>query len=255
VTLSKDPYQVPAVVRAIEILEFIGQNGEKSFTEIYTHLNFPKSSTHQILQTLRSLGYVRQSGESPNFALGLKLLELGSRTAEQLDIRKEALPILKELSIQTNLTCHLGILDGTAAVYLAKVESLQPVRLNSWEGKRSNLHSSALGKILTAWLEEEDVDDILSQIKFTPNTPNTITDPKGFKRHLQLVRKQGWSLDNEENEPMVQCIGAPVWNIKGEVCAAISASGLARQSAKQIQKLAKTVILAANDLTNRIGGI
>lgn len=80
------------------------------------------------------------------YYLGLRLYELGNKAAEQYDIKKIALPILEEIRDNTGLTCHLGVLEGDAPIYLLKVESPQAIVIRSWEGKRLSLHSSGLGR-------------------------------------------------------------------------------------------------------------
>ena len=130
---------------------------------------------------------------------------------------------------ETEQTCNLGILDGPEGVYLVKLESNQPIRLNSWEGKRFCLHSTSLGKALLAWRDENTIDTILKQAKLTRHTSNTITDPDELKKELRVVKERGWSLDDQENEPYIRCLGAPVMNVTGNVIAAISVAGLATQ--------------------------
>lgn len=188
--MRKGAYQAPAGVKTFNILEFLGKKGGASFTEIYTQLATPKSSTYQILQTLESQGYIRHAGDSTKYSLGLKLLEFGTLAVSSLDIRTEALPLLRELSLKTNRTCHLAILDDTEAVYVAKVEPVQPFRLNSWEGKRTPLHSTAIGKVLLAWQDEEKIDEILSRITLTRNTEKTIVDPNVLRDHLRIVSER-----------------------------------------------------------------
>ena len=226
---EKKTYKVPAIIRGLDILEFLGNHQDAPFTEIYTALGIPKSSAYQILSTLETRGYVRRTGDGTRYGLGLRLFELGNLAVSCVNIRAEALPVLRELMMKTNQTCHIGILDGNEGVYLAKVESSQAIRLYSWEGKRIPLHSSSMGKVLLASQDEETIEKILKEAVLTRNTEHTITAPEELKRHLRVVREQGWALDDQENEPNVRGVGAPVIDITGKVIAAISVSGLNTQ--------------------------
>lgn len=251
----KENYQVPAVIRALDILEFLSRQKEASFTEIHTRLRIPKSTAYHILGTLTSRGYVRFAGDSSKYSLGLTLVELGTKSASFIDLRAEALPLLKELVAKTNETCNLGILDGNEGVYIAKLEGRQPIRLNSWEGKRFYLHCTAMGKVLLAWQEEEKRAEMLPKLKLVRHTKNTITDLKKLSAHLRLVRKQGWALDNQENEDHVRCLGHPVFSFDGRVLGAISISGLAtRFDEKYLQKLNQEVKSTARRLSENLGG-
>ncbi len=252
---TKKGYQTPAVVRALKIIEFIANKQEASFTEIFSKLGYPKSSTYQILTTLSESGYVRRQGESTKYSLGLKLFELGNRAVARIDIRAEALPVLRELVEQTNETCHLGVLDGTEGVYLTKVEGTRPVRLNSWEGKRLQLHCTAMGKALLAWQPPGKFNELINKIELTPSTDRTITDRRKLVEHLQMVLKQGWALDNQENEVDIRCVAAPILNIEGLVSATISISGLANQfDGAYLVELSQIVRAACEKVSTKIGG-
>jgi len=251
----KKGYQVPAVMRALDIIEFLGGKSEASFTEIFTGLGLPKSSAYQILNTLAKRGYVRHSGDSTKYSLGLRLFELGNQAATRVDIRTEAIPVLRDLMEKTTETCNLGVLDGTEGVYLAKVEGTRPVRLNSWEGKRMHLHCTAMGKVLLAWQEPKELERLLDQLTLIRSTESTITDRTKLKDNLELVRQRGWALDDQENEPHIRCLAAPVYNIKGGVSAAISISGLAGQfDGEYLLKLADFVKKACAELSRKLGG-
>ena len=218
-------------------------------------MGFPKSTTYQILSTLADQGYVRQHGDSTKYSLGLKLFELGARAVARIDIRAEAMPILRELAEQTNETCHLGVLDGTEGVYLAKVEGARPVRIYSWEGKRLSLHCTAMGKALLAWQPPDKFSELLDKIVLTRATERTITERDRFIEHLRMVAKRGWALDDQENEADIRCVAAPILDIEGGVSAAISISGLASQlDGEYLLELAQMVRSASEKLSQRIGG-
>jgi IclR family KDG regulon transcriptional repressor len=247
-------YEVPAIKKALDILDYISRNEESSFYQIYAYLGLPKSTAYNILKTLESRGYIRHMGAGKKYGLGWKLFELGNLTISHLDLRIEAIPVLRELMHKTNHTCNLGILDVSEGVYVIKIESSQHIRLNSWEGKRFCLHSTSLGKALLAWRDENTIDTILKQAKLTRNTSNTITDPDELKKELRVVKERGWSLDDQENEPYMRCLGAPVMNVTGNVIAAISVAGLATQLNDEIlPNLSELVKDAARQLSINLG--
>lgn len=247
-------YLVPAVMRMLDVFEFLSRNQDASFENIYTELGIPKSSAYQLLLTLESRGYLRRVGDGKGYSLGLRLFELGTLSVSQLNIRAEAMPILRDLMLKTNQTCHLGILEGTEGVYLVKIEGNQPVRINSWEGKRIAFHSTSMGKVLLAWQDEENIDEILNQTTVARFTEKTITDRKELKKHLQMTRKRGWALDDQENEADIRCVAAPVRHITGTVIAAISVSGLAtRLNDEVLPEVSELVMNAAIQLSAKMG--
>ena len=163
--------------------------------------------------------------------------------------------MLRELVAKTNETCNLGILDGTEGVYIAKLEGRQPIRLNSWEGKRFPLHCTAMGKVLLAWQEDEKRAEMLLKLKLVRHTKNTITNLNKLSANLRLVRKQGWALDDQENEDHVRCLGHPVLSFDGQVLGAISISGLAtRFDGIYLERLNKEAKSTARRLSENLGG-
>lgn len=252
---KKAEYQVPAVVRALDIMEYLARHREASFTQIHTDLALPKSSAYQILGTLARRGYVRHQGDSPKYSLGLRLFEMGTQAVARLDIRTEARPILRELVAKTGETCHLGALDGRESVYLAKVEGHQTFRLHSWEGKRLPLHSTAMGKVFLAWMEPEELAELLDGLELKPYTERTITERDRLEEHVRTVRERGWALDDQENEDHIRCLSAPVRGLDGRVRSAISISGLATKfDGEYLLELADLVREACDKLSAILSG-
>ncbi|WP_428378124.1 IclR family transcriptional regulator [Lichenicoccus sp.] len=156
-------------------------------------------------------------------------MELAGRASHHRGLEREAVPLLRSLAREVRLTCHLGILDGTEAVYLARVPFDSDIVVKSWVGKRFPLHSSALGKVLLAWLPDPELDEMIKLIAFEARMPNTITDAAIFRDHLGLVRKRGWATDDEKQAPDLRCISAPVRDQNNNVAAAVSAVGTTTQ--------------------------
>lgn len=252
--MPKKFYAVSALIKANEILEFLLQRGEASFTEIHTTLGHPKSSTYKTISTLESLGFIREIGESSKYTLGLRLIELGARAAGQIDLTTEARPLVKQLSTDTERTVHLGILDGSEVIYLLKENILGSISIDTWAGKRVGVHSTAMGKVLLAWKNERDIDSILKKGDLVKLTPNTRVNPEDVKTSLEEVRQRGWATDDEENWKMVRCVAAPVRDNVGNVCAALSVSTLTDlDSYEQMLGITNKVIDMAQKLSRRLG--
>ncbi len=253
--MPKKFYAVSALLKANEILEFLLQRGEASFTEIHTSLGHPKSSTYKTISTLESLGYIREVGDSARYTLGLRLIELGAKAAAHVDITTEARPLVKMLSDDTQRTVHLGILDDSQVIYLLKENVHGSISIDTWAGKRVGVHSTAMGKVLLAWKNEKEIDKILKRVDFVKLTPNTRVSAEDVKSSLLEVRKRGWATDDEENWKMVRCVSAPVWDNTGQVCAALSVSTLTDlDSYEQMLGITSKVIDTARDLSKRLGG-
>ena len=250
---------VQTLERASLILDILGQSPQGiSIKDLSDRMHLPKGTTHRLVSSLSYFGYVRQDQNTKNYFLGFKLVELGNMLLGQLDLRKEAELFLRNLAQRTKETVHLVILDGNEIVYLDKLET-EPhtggLRMASRVGSRNPAHSCAVGKALMAYLPAEALARIVEEKGLPKRTGNTITDYNQLKEHMTLVRKQGYAVDDEENERGIRCVGAPIFNEAGKAVAAISVSGPAfRVTKKSVQeKLKKEVMETALRISQRLG--
>jgi DNA-binding IclR family transcriptional regulator len=190
--------------------------------------------------------------------LGLKFVELGQILLSQLDLRKEAEPFLRDLAERTKETIHLVILDRNEIVYIDKVETDQNpsgLKMASRIGLRNPAHSSAVGKMILSNFSEEELQSFFKEKSLLRRTENTITDSIQLREHLKSVRKQGYAVDDEENEKGIRCVAAPIYNETGKTVAAISITAPAfRVTRKIIQEtLKKEVMETASTISKRLG--
>src|SRR3990172_3742033 len=228
---------VQTIERVSSILDILGQSSQGiSIGELSTAINLPKGTTHRLLSSLAYFGYVRQDPKTRNYFLGLKFVELGQILLQQLDLRKEAEPFLRDLADRTKETVHLVILDRNEVVYIDKLETDQNpsgLKMASRIGLRNPAHSSAVGKVILSHFSEEELEGFLLEKGLGKRTGNTITDPTQLKENLKSVRKQGYAIDDEENEKGIRCVAAPIYNEAGRVVAAMSISSPAFRATKK----------------------
>jgi IclR family transcriptional regulator, KDG regulon repressor len=258
------PHQRPTnliqtVERVAAILETLSQSGQGiSLGGLSAKVALSKGTTHRILSSLMYFDFVRQDPDSREYALGFKLVELGSCLLEQINLRKEAEALLYGLSQRTNETVYLVILDRTEVVYVEKVEpedSSMILRATSKVGQRNPAHSCAVGKVLLAQLPERELEALIQGWPLVQKTENTITDFLQLKEHLKMVLGRGFAVDDEENERGIRCIAAPIYDERGRAVAAISVSGPAIRITRQIiqESLKDEVLKTALEISKRIG--
>lgn len=218
---------IQAVDRALRIMELFDEHTtELKITEISAKMDLHKSTVHSLLKTLQLHGYIEQDADSGKYRLGLKLLDKGQLLLQRLDIRSVARKHLTTLSASTGQTTNLVILDGKEGVYIDKVEGEKAAIRYSRIGRRIPLHTSAVGKILTASMPKEELQRLLRSYEFVLHTEATISSKDAFLLELEHVRGQGYAIDNQENEHGVRCAAAPVYDHSGTVIAAVSLSTL-----------------------------
>lgn len=244
-----------SVERALSILEAVGQRaGGLTNSEINKRLGIPKSSASYILRVLERRGYLHRDPETGRYRLGLALLTLSRGIETGQDVREAAQPVLKQLASRCRLTAHLGMIDQGEAVYVEKVEGPGLIKMNTWPGRRTDAHSTSIGKAIIAYYPESDVDAIAERRGLARRTPRTITSLPKLKRDLELVRKRGYAVDEEENNLGVRCIAAPVFDATGEVIASINVTGTTVQIPEDsVPEIAESVKDAARRISQKIG--
>ncbi|MEU6646090.1 IclR family transcriptional regulator [Saccharomonospora sp. NPDC046836] len=200
----------------------------------------PKSSAFRYLWTLEHHRYVERDTRSGMFRLGLGFVGMQSRHLEVL--RERARPWLEKLRDTYDETTNLGILDGSTVIYLDIVESKRTVRLAVSSGHRDPVHSTALGKAITAHLPETRVRELLDNAGMAERTPNTITTIDDYLEELARVRKLGYAVDDTENEPDGRCVAVPILGTR--LPAAISVSAPASRFSQEDADAVATALQA-----------
>ena len=251
---SSDASPATAVERALNILEAAAHRRDGlTNSEISRKLAIPKSSASYILRTLERRGYLRRDAESGRYRLGLKILSLGGDAQANLDIADVALPFMRALEEKIHLTVHLAVLDQGEAVYIEKVEAPGFFKVNTWVGRRMFLHSTSVGKCLLAWLPKQEVETIVKQQGLKKRTPKTITTMTRLLADLERVKEDGYAVDDEENSLGAQCLGAPVFDVTGNVTAALRASGTLTQIEEaSMPRLAEAVKETARRISRQL---
>lgn len=245
--------KVPALTRAIEILNLIARIGPCNAATIIEKTGIPKSTAYLILGELRKARFLRNDHQD-NFCLWTKLVELSGQALSRMDLREIARPRLTRFMEETGLLCHLGIIDSANAYYILKIESPSTISVRSHEGKSLSLYRSGIGKCLLAWQSPAVQEEIIRELVWEAPTSSTITTPQQLRDELIRIRSQGWSYDNGEDYPDVRCVAAPVFDARNELTAAISVVGTRLQINEENRDyLAGKAITCAKDISRLLG--
>jgi DNA-binding IclR family transcriptional regulator len=222
-------YSVPALEKTVAILELLAASDrELSVTEIHAALGVPKATIFMLLSVLHRYRVVKKNAQS-RYTLGVKLYELGTSYISKIDIVRVARPHLEQLTAETKLTSHLGVIYDRRMMFIDKVEPKSFVRFSTSPGMRADIHISSLGKSIAAHLPEDELMAIVGDHGLGSYTTNTITDVEQLRHELETIRRVGYATENEEGEIGVRCVGSPVFDRAGQVEAAVSLTGLVSQ--------------------------
>jgi len=226
--MEESSTKLNTIGKAISIFETIQSARQPlSIKEISESLGINKSSLHHHIKTLTEFGYLQQNAESRKYDIGLNLVRVGQAYLQRLDVRERGHLYLEELSKQLNQTVHMLVLDHNEAVYVDKVDvNHQPgaLQCSSFIGLRTDVYSTASGKVLLSNLESGSLDAVLKSIKPRMITPHTEIRISELKKELVVTKERGYGLDLQEHSLGLQCIAVPVLNVHSQCVAAISVS-------------------------------
>jgi DNA-binding IclR family transcriptional regulator len=220
-----DPGGVRVLHKTLDILEAVKSRDEGfRLADLARTVELPKATVYRILTTLEGRGYLDRAPDG-SYRLAKKLFDMQRSVSVEQVLNRVAQPVMERLVVSCKETVNLGILDAGEVVVINTVESPQAVRMSSKIGNRRHLHSTALGKCFLAGLPEKEFLRLIRMKGLPKLTPHTLTLKADVVVEIARVRKQGWAMDNQENEMEGRCIGAPVFGPDGRVVGALSISG------------------------------
>jgi IclR family transcriptional regulator, KDG regulon repressor len=236
------------------LLLFENPNSLFTVAEISKRLGYSQSKTYRLVSTLASYRLLKVNPATAQYSLGLNVLRLGLLTQQQYSISENARPFMKELSLLTKETVLLLVVNGTKGIVLERVESPEPIRYTLYQpGATIPLHSGASGKLLMAYLKEEEWDHIIKEEGMKAYTPNTITDADQLKSHLKEIQKSGCAYSDQEVERDARAVAAPILDRLGRLVAGLSIIGpVFRINRKKVSSLKKLVIEYAQKISSSI---
>ena len=193
--------------------------------EISRHMGTPKSTVHHILSTFLEYDFVTQDPETKKYSLGSRFFDISSKMLQSFDIREVARKHLIQLNEKSGEVAQLYILRKGKLLCIDKVGSPKAgLSISSFVGWTTEPHPSAAGKVLLSELSSEEIMDIYPDGSLRAYGKNTISDFNELSKELEVVRKQGYAIDDEEYYEGVRCVGAPI-RAGAKIVASVSITG------------------------------
>ncbi len=241
--------------KALDIIDEVAKAGKAGIRELSARLGFPPSTIHRIAAALSERGYFTQDPATKTYALSVRFLELGTLVQDRFDLISIAKPFLKRLMLETKESVNVAVKDGNRVVYLDHIRSdYSLLRLFTRPGAQAPLYCTGVGKLFLSRMNKRDLDVYLKTTERPAFTSHTFVDAQEIQRELEQIRKQGYSVDNEEMEEGVRCIAAMVVDHAGSPAAGISISGAAmRITADRIEGKGEMVKRCALEISAQMG--
>jgi IclR family pca regulon transcriptional regulator len=229
---KKNTETVQSLVKGLTVIKaFNQQRPAMTLSEVAHVTGFTRAATRRFLLTLVSEGYAKQEGKI--FSLTAKVLDLGFSYLSTLDIWHNAKPLMTSLVEQLNESCSAAVLDGFDVVYVARVATtkrIMSVTLNV--GSRLPAIATSMGRVLLADMSSFALDDFIESCLIEQYTTHTLIEKSALMAEIAKVKKQGFSLVEQELEIGLTSISVPVHNRAGEVIAALNVSTHMSQTAR-----------------------
>jgi len=245
---------VRAVERALQILGCFDQyHPERGVSEIAKAVGLHKATTYRLVSTLLSYGYLERAEDGQRYRLGMTLASLGFIAMRRTDVRREAMPIMTDLAARLDETCDLSVYNRGELYFIEVVQGSRALTIAAAVGRSLPVHATASGKVLLAHLSDAERKAAL-QGPLAAHTPRTITRRAELRKQLDVVRARGYAFDDEELEPDVRAVSAPVRDREGNVIAALSVTcPTSRLPLDRVPAIAAEARQAADAISRRLG--
>lgn len=237
------------------VFKLLSEEVKATLNVISATADLPFSTTHRILETLRSRSMVYFDEADQTWSVGVEAFRIGQGYARRmnfLDVGREA---MRALTDRTGETSNIAVFENREVIHVSQIETEAPIRAFVPPGSRSHLHASGIGKALLAHMKRQFVLDQIASMELPGYTLNTLTRVDVLIDELEVTYERGWAIDDEERYLGMRCIAAPIFNEFEEAVAGISISGpTTRFTDDRIEALAAHVQESADMITHQSGG-
>jgi IclR family pca regulon transcriptional regulator len=218
-----DPDFMTSLARGLHVIRaFAGVDRRLTIADVSRATGLTRAVVRRCLYTLRELGYAATDGRM--YFLQPRILNLGYAYLSTAPVPIAAQPVLEEMSEALGEASSVAVLDDGAVVYVGRAATKRIMSVTLGVGSRLPAYCTALGRVLLAYLTDEQVNTELSKVDFIQHTKHTVTSRKRLEELLEGVRQEGFALNDQELEIGLRSIAVPVRNVVGTVVAAMNVS-------------------------------
>lgn len=219
--LSSDT--IPTNLRLLLVLEEVARAGVPvTPTDVNFQLGLPKPTIHRLFATLEDEGFLQHDIDGRAYSPGHRFRHMATGVLSSLRIRAARLAVLRKLSATVGETCNIALPDRDAMIYLERIETEWPLRIQLPIGTTVPFYCTASGKMYLSTLPKSHLARYATSETLKANTDNTITDPDTLIQAIDNVRKNGYSLDNEEFMDGMIAAAVPILDGNGRMVATLS---------------------------------
>ncbi len=241
-----------SVQTALLVFETVAKAQPIGVTELAARLKISKSTAQRCLQALNSSGWIKadETVASTRWIITSKAFGLGQRVSAHARLRDVAMPEMSKLWEKVHESVHLVVAEGRKAILLEHYESPSPVQIEMPRVAWAPLHTTPSGKVLMAYMDQRLLDEYLAQ-GLESITRFTVTEPEALRKQLDHVRRDGWSLVENELIEGYSAIAAPVFDWNGRAIATLAITVPTARFPQSVRKKYIGLLVESADVVSR----
>jgi len=217
-----DPNFMTSLARGLAVIQAFSQRRHHlTISQVSTTTGLSRAAVRRCLYTLSKLGFAG-SDDNRHFFLRPRILALGHSYISSMPLATAAQPVLEHISHLLHESCSIATLDGVEIVYIARANVTRIMSIDLGVGSRLPAFCTSMGRAILANLPPEELESVLARIEFKRYTERTITNPAKLTQALRQIRRDGYSIIDQELEHGLRSMAVPIQNPSGKVVAALN---------------------------------
>jgi IclR family transcriptional regulator, pca regulon regulatory protein len=226
---SGDPNFMTSLARGLAVIQaFSTRRDPLTISHVSSKTGFSRAAVRRCLYTLAQLGFAG-SDDGRHFFLRPRILALGHSYISSMPLAAAAQPVLERISHLLHESCSIAALDGVDIVYVARANVTRIMSIDLRVGSRLPAYCTSMGRVLLANLPPEELESCLSRAELTRRTSRTIVSREKLRQVLRLIRRNGYSIVDQELEHGLRSMAVPIHNSGGKVTAALNVGAQAQR--------------------------
>ncbi|MBK5960413.1 hypothetical protein CCR97_19755 [Rhodoplanes elegans] len=250
---------VPPVERAIRLLRAIADGDPvTNMSRTARALAINRTTLMRLLQTLEAERFIERRPQGDGYRIGLGLVGIAAGASYSQDLVQTAMPVVTHLAESVGLSAHVGVLDGTDALYLVRQVPNVPLASNIHVGSRVPAYATTLGRIIVAFWPDEKIDRVFGGLAFTSYSKHSPRTLDAFKAMLAADRAAGLAWSESHYVSGVSSFAGPIFDRTGEPVAAVNVTGPAQVFSAEPgrrSRIGEAVRAAADEISKRLGHV
>jgi len=217
-----DPNFMTSLARGLAVIQAFSQRRHHlTISQVSTTTGLSRAAVRRCLYTLSKLGFAG-SDDNRHFFLRPRILALGHSYISSMPLATAAQPVLEHISHLLHESCSIATLDGIDIVYIARANVTRIMSIDLGVGSRLPAFCTSMGRAILANLPPEELESVLARVEFKRYTERTITNPAKLTQALRQIRRDGYSIIDQELEHGLRSMAVPIQNPSGKVVAALN---------------------------------